>query len=145
MLKETPAEFSLDGPGSISSKGEFTAAEGKAHTATIVTAKAGELTGKVRIRVVPMLPWKFDFEGLKDAPVTWVGARYRHVMRQVDGHAGKGMPFVGVGNVMGEKVAQVFLGMQSPERQGQGQQGEGPLRHQPGETVAFGAWASGAA
>ena len=31
------------------------------------------------------MPWKFDFEGLKDAPITWVGARYRHVMRQVDG------------------------------------------------------------
>ncbi len=85
FLKETLAEFSLDGPGSISPKGEFTAAEGKEHTATIVTAKAGELTAKARIRVVPKLPWKFDFEGLKDAPVTWVGARYRHVMRQVDG------------------------------------------------------------
>jgi len=85
LLKETSAEFSLDGPGSISPKGEFTAAEGKEHTATIVTAKSGELTGKARIRIVPKLPWKFDFEGLKDAPVTWVGARYRHVMRQVDG------------------------------------------------------------
>jgi outer membrane protein assembly factor BamB len=85
LLKETPAELSLDGPGSVSAKGEFTAAEGKEHTATIVTAKAGELTGKARIRVVPKLPWTFDFEGLKDAPVTWVGARYRHVMRQVDG------------------------------------------------------------
>ncbi len=85
LLKETPAEFSLEGPGTISPKGEFTAAEGKEHTATTVTAKAGELTGKARIRVVPKLPWKFDFEGLKDAPVTWVGARYRHVMRQVDG------------------------------------------------------------
>jgi outer membrane protein assembly factor BamB len=85
LLKETPAEFSLEGPGSISPKGEFTAAEGKEHTATTVTAKAGDLTGKARIRVIPKLPWTFDFEGLKDAPVTWVGARYRHVMRQVDG------------------------------------------------------------
>ena len=34
---------------------------------------------------MPPLPWKFDFEGLTDAPVTWVGARYRHVVRQVDG------------------------------------------------------------
>src|SRR3954469_13127427 len=49
LLKETSAEFSLDGPGSISPKGEFTAAEGKEHTATIVTAKSGELTGKARI------------------------------------------------------------------------------------------------
>ena len=46
-----------------------------------MTAKVGELTGQARIRIVPPLPWKFDFEGLKDAPITWVGARYRHVMR----------------------------------------------------------------
>ncbi len=85
LLKDSPqAAFSLDGPGSIAPSGEFTAAEGKEHTGTIVTAKVGDLTAKARIRVVPKLPWKFDFEGLKDAPITWVGARYRHVMRQVD-------------------------------------------------------------
>ena len=41
LLKESPAELSLEGPGTISAKGEFTAADGKEHTATIVTAKAG--------------------------------------------------------------------------------------------------------
>ncbi|HZN34231.1 MAG TPA: PQQ-binding-like beta-propeller repeat protein [Pirellulaceae bacterium] len=84
FLKESPAELTLSGPGKIDN-GEFAAPEGTAHTAAIVTAKVGELTGRSRIRVVPPLPWKFDFEGLTDAPVTWVGARYRHVVRQVDG------------------------------------------------------------
>jgi len=31
------------------------------------------------------LPWKFTFDELKNPPVTWVGARYRHVIRTVDG------------------------------------------------------------
>jgi outer membrane protein assembly factor BamB len=85
LLKETAAEFKLDGPGEITAKGEFTAPKDAGHVATYVTAKAGDLTTRARIRIVPKLPWKFDFEGLKDAPITWVGARYRHVMRQVDG------------------------------------------------------------
>jgi hypothetical protein len=37
------------------------------------------------VRIVPQLPWSFDFEGLKEPPVTWVGARYRHVIRELDG------------------------------------------------------------
>jgi outer membrane protein assembly factor BamB len=85
LLKETPAKFTLDGPGKITDKGEFTAPQDAGHVAAYVTAKAGDLTGSARIRIVPKLPWKFDFEGLKDAPITWVGARYRHVMRQADG------------------------------------------------------------
>jgi len=85
LLKESAAEFSLDGPGSIDKEGLFRAPKDSGQAATIVTAKVGELSGKARIRIVPKLPWKFDFEGLKDAPITWVGARYRHVVRPVDG------------------------------------------------------------
>ena len=86
FLKESPAEFTLAGPGEISDKGEFTAPKDGKHTVTFITAKAGELTGKARLRTIPPLPWKFDFEGLKDPPATWVGARYRHVVRPgVDG------------------------------------------------------------
>ncbi len=71
----------------------YQAAEGSDHSATSVTAKVGEVSGQARIRVTPPLPWKFDFqkiplaanpksgvmEGL--APVTWIGLRYRHVIR----------------------------------------------------------------
>ena len=37
------------------------AASAPAHTATILTAKVGDLQAQARIRVVPDLPWKFDF------------------------------------------------------------------------------------
>lgn len=85
FLKESAAAFTAEGPGAISESGEFKAAADAKHTAAFITAKVGELTGKARVRIVPSLPWKFDFEGLSDAPITWVGARYRHVTRQVDG------------------------------------------------------------
>ena len=82
FLKESPATFTLDGTGAIGDDGSFEADAEAKHVATIVTAKVGDLTGRARIRVVPDLPWKFDFEGLSDLPVTWVGARYRHQLRK---------------------------------------------------------------
>jgi hypothetical protein len=33
---------------------------------------------------VPPLPWSFDFND-GQVPITWIGARYRHVPREVDG------------------------------------------------------------
>ncbi len=82
LLEESKASFTLDGPGAISDTGAFQADGAADHTATIVTATVGDLAGRARIRVVPDLPWKFDFEGLSDLPVTWVGARYRHQLRK---------------------------------------------------------------
>jgi hypothetical protein len=84
FLRESKADFSLDGPGEIAGDGTFQAASAPAHAATIVTAKVGDVAGKARIRVVPELPWKFDFAA-GEIPITWIGARYRHVMRDVDG------------------------------------------------------------
>jgi outer membrane protein assembly factor BamB len=75
------AKFSVEGAGSVNDKGEFVAADAAAHEAAFITATVGELKGTARVRVVPALPWKFTFEGLKDAPITWVGARYRHQLR----------------------------------------------------------------
>ncbi|MGE3778261.1 MAG: PQQ-binding-like beta-propeller repeat protein [Pirellulaceae bacterium] len=87
LLKESDAEFSVaEGVGQVTADGVFEAPADAGHSAAIVLARVGDLTGRARIRVVPPLPWKFDFEGLKDPPITWVGARYRHVMRQVDGN-----------------------------------------------------------
>jgi outer membrane protein assembly factor BamB len=87
LLKEEPqVTYEATGAGKIADDGNFTAADDNAQSAAYVTAKVEGLTSKARIRIVPPLPWKFDFTGLKDAPITWVGARYRHVMRKVDGN-----------------------------------------------------------
>ena len=79
-------EFSLNGPGKIVD-GVFEAPADQTQAATIVTAKVGDLEGASRIRIVPPLPWKFDFEGLTDAPITWIGARYRHRVGKVEGNS----------------------------------------------------------
>ncbi len=84
FLKETEAAFTLNGPGTITPEGLFQSAADAQHHATIVSVQVGELRGRARVRVVPDLPWSFDFEGLTDLPVTWVGARYRHVLRKQD-------------------------------------------------------------
>ena len=85
FLKNSTANFSLAGPGEITKEGNFLAAGAAAHTASILTAKVGDLQAQARIRVVPDLPWKFDFSD-GEVPITWVGARYRHVIREVDGN-----------------------------------------------------------
>lgn len=84
FLKDaTDATFELKGAGEITSSGEFTAPSDAKHQAVYLTAKVGELTAQSRIRIVPPLPWAWDFEGATDLPTTWVGMRYRHVIRKV--------------------------------------------------------------
>ncbi len=76
--------FSVDGVGRVED-GVYQAPAEAAHRAVEITATVEDLSGTVRLRIVPDLPWNFDFEQADDAPVTWVGARYRHVIRTVDG------------------------------------------------------------
>jgi hypothetical protein len=97
--KKKDLKFTLNGPGSIDAKGEYTAPSGSAPSATIVTAALGDITGQARLRVIPPLPWKFDFNDTPltanpanpsgpqegEAPLTWIGARYRHKVRELDG------------------------------------------------------------
>jgi outer membrane protein assembly factor BamB len=95
FVRESPAEFSATA-GTVGSDGVYTAAAGK-HAAAIVTAKVGSLAGKARIRSMPPLPWRFDFGEIPlaadpktgvvkgEPPLPWIGMRYRHVVREVDG------------------------------------------------------------
>jgi hypothetical protein len=101
LLSGSAAKFSVQGAGTITADGGFAAPADAKHVPAFVSATVGDVTGRARIRIVPPLPWSFDFEGLKDAPVTWVGARYRHVLRSVDGN-----------NVM-VKITTIPLGMKS--------------------------------
>jgi len=95
FVKEASAEFTATA-GTISGEGRYTAPADK-HAAAMVTAKVGALEGKARIRSMPPLPWTFDFEEIAlepnpkggpprgEPPLPWVGMRYRHVVRTVDG------------------------------------------------------------
>ncbi len=84
LIGESEADYSAAGPAQISKDGTLVANSANAHAQVIVTAKVGELTGTARVRIEPPLPWKFDFED-GQVPATWVGARVRHVGRELDG------------------------------------------------------------
>ncbi len=83
---DDPSEvaFEVEGPGTVNGS-TFIASADAAHTGATLTARVGDATGTARVRIVPDLPWKFTFDGLKDPPLSWVGARYRHVIRDIDG------------------------------------------------------------
>ena len=80
------ATITAEGGGSVSKDGSYTA-PASGHSAVVLTAKSGEMTATARIRVVPPLPWKFDFSNDK-VPATWIGADYRHKPAPLDGEKG---------------------------------------------------------
>lgn len=98
LQKEDYPQFSIQGEGNITPGGKFTAPEDARHMATYVTATVGDISGQARIRIVPDLPWEFTFDGIElasednagrkvgEPPITWVGMRYRHVIRDKDGN-----------------------------------------------------------
>jgi outer membrane protein assembly factor BamB len=80
-------KFTVDGGGTITPAGELTPDASQQHFAVRVSATVnGASPGLARVRVVPDLPWKFDFES-GQIPITWVGARYRHVIRKIEGNS----------------------------------------------------------
>jgi hypothetical protein len=87
-----PVTYTVEGAGQVDGQGKFVTNTESA-VATRVTAKVGSLTGLARVRVVPDLPWKFDFNdtplagpnNLGEAPESWIGARHRHVVRDENG------------------------------------------------------------
>ena len=84
FLKVVPAEFTIEGGGSITAEGVYTAAAGAEHAVASITAKVGDLSSKARLRIIPPLPWKFDF-GDRKVPPTWIGAAYRHQPKDIEG------------------------------------------------------------
>ncbi len=88
LLREAAASevrFSVDGPGAVSPAGQYTAPSDNAHQTSLVVCKVGELTSTARVRVVPPLPWSFDFDKAEKVPLTWIGGRVRYVLREQDG------------------------------------------------------------
>ncbi|MEY4565523.1 MAG: hypothetical protein RLY14_493 [Planctomycetota bacterium] len=82
-LKQAAAEYSIEGPGKV--EGDVYSAPADAtQQVAMITAKVGALTSIARARLVPGLPWKFDFED-KKVPPTWIGASYRHQPKDLEG------------------------------------------------------------
>jgi outer membrane protein assembly factor BamB len=79
------AQFTLDGPGNVTLDGNYEAPTDNAHQCALVTCKVGDVAGTARIRVVPALPWKFDFNKDEKVPLTWLGGRVRWEIRDNQG------------------------------------------------------------
>lgn len=86
FLKLADATFAVEGGGEITPQGMYTAPAENKHQAVSITANSGALKSVARARVIPPLPWKFDFNDGK-VPVTWIGANYRHQPKEIDGEA----------------------------------------------------------
>lgn len=77
------AELALEGDGALAN-GTYTAPSDGVHRVVKVTAKLGELTSTARARVVPPLPWSFDFND-GQVPPSWIGTAYRHQPKEFEG------------------------------------------------------------
>jgi hypothetical protein len=87
-LRDVPAgeaQFAVDGRGSVSSDGKYTAPGDAGHECALVTCKVGNLTGSARVRMTPPLPWAFDFNDAQAVPLSWIGGRVRWEVRQGEG------------------------------------------------------------
>ncbi len=83
FLKLASAEFAAEA-GEVTADGTYTAPPENKHQAVKITATADGLTSTARVRIIPPLPWKFDFAD-NQVPVTWIGANYRHQPKVVEG------------------------------------------------------------
>ncbi len=82
-----PAEtaWTLDGLKGTIANGRFTADPSASPQAGSVKATSGALTAAARIRVVPDLPWTFDFENPSDVPPAyWANATGKFAVRAMD-------------------------------------------------------------
>lgn len=80
------ASFTMDNGGSMADDEIYTAPGESKSVAVVITAKHGELSSAARVRVIPPLPWSFDFND-KAVPTTWIGASYRHQPKEIDGES----------------------------------------------------------
>jgi hypothetical protein len=73
--------------GAVSADGVFTAEAG-AHQGGGVFAKVRGVTGYARVRVMPPLPWKFDFQPnpVGAPPLTWLGAGGKFSVQELEGN-----------------------------------------------------------
>jgi outer membrane protein assembly factor BamB len=67
--------------------GTFTPDTAAGAQAGVVKAATGSLTGVARVRVVPDLPWSYDFEGTSEVPPPhWVNATGKLAVRDLEGN-----------------------------------------------------------
>jgi len=90
-VKDEAATWALEQlGGAVAPDGTYTAAPSKDARAQagLVKATVGGVTGTARVRVIPPLPLKEDFEAVaeKEVPNHWINTRGKFVVRAVEGN-----------------------------------------------------------
>ncbi len=88
-LEPAAAEWALEGlAGSIGRDGDLTLDQSRGAQAGRVLATVEGARGKARVRVVPGLPWREDFEAVEVGgnPAHWVGAGSKFKVRDLEGN-----------------------------------------------------------
>ena len=81
-----PATWTLENIKGTVTEGKFTADAAAGAQAGVVKAALGTIVGGARIRVIPDLPWSFDFEdGSAVPPPQWANATGKFAVRDLDG------------------------------------------------------------
>jgi hypothetical protein len=78
-------EENAPGKGKIAADGTYTAPRNVGHIGELVFCKVGEIEGKARVRIVPPLPWQFNFNEGAKVPISWIGGRVRYEIKDIDG------------------------------------------------------------
>lgn len=106
FIREDKASWALDGLGGSLADGVFTAPEGAA--AGYVKATVGELTGQARVRVIPPLPWAYDFDAWtgEAPPSHWTNTAGKIFVREVEGNKG----LTRVPDATPQRRTRVFMG-----------------------------------
>ncbi|MDX2154490.1 MAG: PQQ-binding-like beta-propeller repeat protein [Bryobacteraceae bacterium] len=85
FIRDTQAEWALEGlEGTVKPDGTFAPTGGA--KAGKIKATAGGLTGFARARVVPPLPWAWDFTSTAQVPPEWVNATGKNALRDLEGN-----------------------------------------------------------
>lgn len=87
LREEKAAAWSLVQLQGSLQDGKFTAPSENKAQAGEVKATVGKVSGTARLRVIPPLPWNFDFNAMPAGPVPahWVNVANKYEIRKVDG------------------------------------------------------------
>jgi outer membrane protein assembly factor BamB len=98
ILPAPQGEWALQGLAGKLENGAFTPDAGKPQAGK-VAVKAGALEGTARVRVIPPLPWTYDFEAVEagKTPPWWVAAGLKFPVKELDGGKVLSKPPVAVG------------------------------------------------
>jgi hypothetical protein len=88
LLKEEPVTWSLDQLKGTIDNGAFQPPADGGAQAGYVKATVGSVTGTARVRVIPPLPWRENFDQMTGQPPPrhWINAAGKFVVRDVEGN-----------------------------------------------------------